>query len=408
MSIKINDKCTGCGQCLDDCPFDAIEVKDNQAIIWDNCNLCGACEDSCPVNAIIIEKKEKESKDLSDYKDVWVYGEQRNGKLADVVYELIGEGKKLAKKLNENLCVILPGKNVSQLAENLIDYGVDKVYLLDNKHLKTYNDQYYTEAVTDLIESYKPSIILLGATTIGRSLGPRIAARIKTGLTADCTGLDIDDETDNLLQTRPAFGGNIMAEIVCKNHRPQMATVRAGVMKPASQISDYNGEIIEHDINLEDITLKTKIIDIIEETKKSLDISGADIIVSGGRGVGSADNFEIIEKLADTLGGAVGASRAAVDSDWISKEHQVGQTGTTVSPKIYIACGISGAVQHIVGMESSDIIIAINKDPEAPIFNHATYGLVGDLFEIIPALIDQIEGKVNNKNEKKVSREKII
>jgi len=402
LSIKINDKCTGCGQCLDHCPFDAIEVKDNQAIIWDNCNLCGACEDSCPVNAIIIEKKDEESKDLSDYKDVWVYGEQRNGKLADVVYELIGEGKKLAKKLNENLCVILPGKNVSQLAENLIDYGVDKVYLLDNKHLKTYNDQYYTEAVTDLIKSYKPSIILLGATTIGRSLGPRIAARIKTGLTADCTGLDIDDETDNLLQTRPAFGGNIMAEIVCKNHRPQMATVRAGVMEPASQISNYNGEIIKYDINLEDITLKTKIIDIIEEAKESLDISDADLIVSGGRGVGSADNFEIIEKLADTLGGAVGASRAAVDSDWISKEHQVGQTGTTVSPKIYIACGISGAVQHIVGMESSDIIIAINKDPEAPIFNHATYGLVGDLFEIIPALIEEIEGKVN-KNPKKVS-----
>ncbi|MFW6238319.1 MAG: FAD-binding protein [Halanaerobiales bacterium] len=391
MSIRVSEKCSGCGKCLEVCPFESIEVEDNQAIIYDGCTLCGACADVCPMDAVIIERKERDTEDLSLYRDIWVYGELEDGEPAPFVYELIGEGKKLATKLDEELCVVLPGHKVKDNAGKLIEYGVDKVYLTENKELADYNDEYYTALLTELIESYKPSIVLFGATTIGRSLGPRVAARIETGLTADCTGLDIDEETGNLLQKRPAFGGNIMATIICRDNRPQMATVRPGVMEAAEKATDHEGKIIEHDFKVNSVKTKTRIIEAVEEIKDRVNIGEADIIVSGGRGVGSAENFEIIEQLADALGGAVGASRAAVDSGWISHDHQVGQTGTTVSPRMYIACGISGAVQHIVGMKNSDIIIAINKDPEAPIFNHATYGLVGDLFEIIPLLVEQLE-----------------
>ncbi len=390
MSIYIDEKCIGCKICIDKCPFNAIEIKGDKAIILDNCTICGSCESFCPVSAIIIEREEK-IQDFSDYQDVWVYGEQRDGELSSVVYELIGEGRKLADKLGEKLCVALPGRELYKQAEELINYGVDKVYLIEDDELGIYNDEYYTALMTELIEKYKPSIILLGATAIGRSLAPRVAARIKTGLTADCTGLDIDTESKILLQTRPAFGGNIMATIVCKNHRPQMATVRPGVMKAAEKKEDYNGEVIKHEFDITKVDLKTRVLKVVKELKESARINEASIIVSGGRGLGSAGNFKIIAELADVLGGAVGASRAAVDSGWIDHDHQVGQTGTTVSPRIYIACGISGAVQHLVGMKSSDIIIAINKDPEAPIFNYATYGLVGDLFEIVPLLVKKIK-----------------
>ncbi len=393
-NIWVNEKCTGCRLCIEKCPFNAIELKDNKAVILDNCTLCGTCESVCPVGAIKIEKKVKSNIDLSAYKDIWVFGEQRDGNLSPVIYELIGQSRKLADKLGENLCVVLTGYQLQEQAKELIKYGVDKIYLVDEEELVSYNDEYYTAVMTELIECYKPDIILLGATAIGRSLGPRVAARVKTGLTADCTGLDIAKEKKVLLQTRPAFGGNIMATIVCENHRPQMATVRPGVMKAANKKSAYNGEIIKHDFDTDKVKLKTHVKEIVEDIKDSININEAEVIVSGGRGVGSAKDFKIIKDLADLLDGAVGASRAAVDSGWISHDHQVGQTGTTVSPKIYIACGISGAVQHLVGMKSSDIIIAINKDKEAPIFNYATYGLVGDLHEIIPLLIEQIKDGV--------------
>ena len=390
-NIWVNEECTGCKLCIEKCPFNAIELKNNKAVILDNCTLCGTCENVCPVGAIKIEKKVKSNIDLSAYKDIWVFGEQRDGNLSPVIYELIGQGRKLADKLDENLCVALTGYQLKKQAEELIKYGVDKIYLVDEKELVSYNDEYYTAVMTELIECYKPAIILLGATAIGRSLGPRVAARVKTGLTADCTGLDIAQEKKILLQTRPAFGGNIMATIVCENHRPQMATVRPGVMKAANKKSAYNGEIIKYNFDTDKVKLKTHVKEIVEDIRASININEAEVIVSGGRGVGSDKDFEIIRELADLLDGAVGASRAAVDSGWISHDHQVGQTGTTVSPKIYIACGISGAVQHLVGMKSSDIIIAINKDRRAPIFNYATYGLVGDLHEIIPLLIKQIK-----------------
>lgn len=405
MSIFVNNKCTGCTLCMKQCPFDAIEMRDNQAYILENCTLCGSCEDICPVEAIKIERKERDL-DFSDYKDVWVFGEQREGKLSPVVYELIGEGRKLADKLGQSLCVALLGSELTEKASELKSFSVDKVYLVDEKELGTYNDEYYSAAMTDLIAIHKPSIILMGATAIGRSLGPRVAARIKTGLTADCTGLDIDEETLNLLQTRPAFGGNIMATIVCKNHRPQMATVRPGVMKAAAINPGYQGEVIEYNIDLSKLSPKAEVLEVVKEVGESAKINEAEIIVSGGRGIGSADNFKVIEDLAEALGGAVGASRAAVDNGWIAHEHQVGQTGTTVSPRIYIACGISGAVQHLVGMKSSDVIIAINKDPEAPIFKYATYGLVGDLFEIIPMIIKQLKDGIGLKEAASASEQK--
>ncbi|AZR72842.1 electron transfer flavoprotein subunit alpha [Anoxybacter fermentans] len=391
MSIYISDTCIGCEVCVKQCPFEAIEIRDGKAVILDKCTLCGSCESVCPVQAIEIKRIEKSTRDFTDYKDVWVFGEQRNGQLNQVVYELIGEGRKLANKLGENLCVALIGNKLTSKAKDLINYGVDKVYLVDEEGLAIYNDEAYTAVMTELINCYKPSIILLGATAIGRSLGPRVAARIKTGLTADCTGLDIDSESGILLQTRPAFGGNIMATIVCKNHRPQMATVRQGVMKPAKRKSGYNGQVIKHHFDYNKLNLRTRVLKVVEEITDMVKLEEADIIVSGGRGVGSAENFKLIRELAEVLGGAVGASRAAVDNGWIPYAHQVGQTGKTVSPKIYIACGISGAVQHLVGMRSSDVIIAINKDPNAPIFNVATYGLVGDLNQIIPAMIKEIK-----------------
>ncbi|MFP4662238.1 MAG: FAD-binding protein [Halanaerobiales bacterium] len=390
MSIFVSDSCTGCKLCIKHCPFDAIEMRDNKAYILESCTLCGACESVCPVDAISIEKKESDL-DFSDYRDVWVFGEQRDGEMSSVVLELIGEGRKLADKLEQDLSVVLIGNKMSEKAEELINYSVDNVYLVNEEGLEQYNDEYYTAIMTELIAEYKPSIILMGATAIGRSLGPRVAARVKTGLTADCTGLDIDVEERHLLQTRPAFGGNIMATIVCKNHRPQMATVRPGVMKAAAENPGYQGEVIEYSFDLDKVSLKSEVLEVVKEAREGININDAEIIVSGGRGLGSAENFKVIEELAETLGGAVGASRAAVDNGWIDHDHQVGQTGTTVGPRIYIACGISGAVQHLVGMKSSDVIIAINKDPEAPIFNYATYGLVGDLFEIVPMMIKQLK-----------------
>ena len=393
MPIIINkDRCTGCETCVSSCPFDAIEIKDEKAFINEYCNSCMACLEVCEEGAIKEVKESlapRPSPLVTDYKGVWIFAEQRNGKVASVSFELLGVGKKLADELGTELSAILLGAEESD-AKELIKWGADKVYLSSDPAFEKFNDDTYTEALSGLIKEHKPSIVLSGATPIGRSFIPRVAARLKTGLTADCTSLEIDKDTKNLLQIRPAFGGNIMATILCPDYRPQMATVRPRVMKKGKYDEGRAGEIIS--IETDNLTSRTKVIDSVKEVSEvTVNLHEADVIVSGGRGLGDAKGFKLLEELAGVLGGAVGASRAVVDEGWIPYSHQVGQTGKTVCPKVYIACGISGAVQHLVGMQSSDIIIAINKNPEAPIFNVATYGIVGDLYEIIPLLIKKIK-----------------
>ncbi|MCL5061690.1 MAG: FAD-binding protein [Nitrospirae bacterium] len=392
MRIVVNiEKCTGCGQCIDSCPFTAIVLKEGRAFINEYCQFCRACLSICPEGAIIemMEEGDIKETDLSSYKGVWVFAEQRDGNIASVAYELLGAGRRLADELKTELSAVLFGSTGEQ-AQELIKWGADKVYHCKDPIFEKFNDEPYSMLLTNLIKTYKPEIVLAGATPIGRSFIPRVAAKVKTGLTADCTALEIDKDSGNLLQVRPAFGGNIMATILCPNHRPQIATVRPRVMKRGEYSPDKNGEIIN--VPADGITCRTKVLDTVKEASECMvNLQEADVIVSGGRGLGDTKGFKMLEELAELLGGAVGASRAAVDEGWIPYSHQVGQTGKTVCPKVYIACGISGAVQHLVGMQSSDIIIAINKNPEAPIFNVATYGIVGDVNEVVPLLIKKLK-----------------
>lgn len=388
MGIKIVlDNCTGCEACLSSCPFGAIEIRDGKAFITDACNVCGACVDACELKA--IERTEDEPQatamDISAYKGVWVFAEQHKGEISSVTLELLGEGRKLADKRKTKLAAVLIGNGIRNKAQELIAHGADTVYVADNPALGAFNDDPYSEVVIALARVHKPEIILAGATAIGRSFIPKVACKLHTGLTADCTGLDIDPENGNLLQTRPAFGGNIMATIITPNHRPQVATVRHKVMKKAAEDTSRKGEVVDVKYTPQS-DVRTQVIKTVDDLTQKVNLAEADIIVSGGRGLGDPKNFALIEELAKTIGGAVGASRAAVDEGWIPYSHQVGQTGKTVCPKLYIACGISGAIQHLAGMQSSDVIIAINRDPHAPIFNVATYGIVGDLLEVVPLL----------------------
>ncbi len=386
MSLRIDSElCTACEACVEACPFGAIEVVDSLACVKDNCTLCGACEDACPAGAISIDKKEEEVQ--AGFSGVWVFAEQRKGRIAEVSFELLGEGRRLADKLGVSLGAVLFGSGLADKAWELIAYGADEVYLADDPALENFTDDLYGGLLTELVRENKPEIVLCGATSLGRSFFPKVASALNTGLTADCTGLDIRMEDRLLLQTRPAFGGNIMATIQCPAHRPQMATVRPKVMRKGPCDDNRTGEIIEVGLAGRSITARTKLLEIIEDLSEKINLAEADIIVAGGRGIGEARNFALLRELADLLGGALGATRGAVDNEWISYPHQIGQTGKTVSPKLYIACGISGAVQHLVGMQSSDVIVAINNDPKAPIFDVAHYALVGDLFEIVPAMI---------------------
>ncbi|SHF04032.1 electron transfer flavoprotein subunit alpha/FixB family protein [Clostridium fallax] len=327
---------------------------------------------------------------IADYKGVWVFAEQRDGALQKVSLELLGEGRKIADKLGVKLTALLLGYEIEDLATELGNHGADEVLVVDNKELAQYTTDGYTKVICDLVNEKKPEILFIGATFIGRDLGPRVAARLSTGLTADCTSLDIDEEGKFLLATRPAFGGNLMATIACTDHRPQMATVRPGVFsKLPYEDRKFDIENIKTNLTADDI--RTKIVEVVKENKEIEDISEANIIVSGGRGVGSKENFQLLKDLAQALGGTVAASRAAVENEWLDKDYQVGQTGKTVRPTIYIACGISGAIQHVAGMQDADMIIAINKDATAPIMKVADYGIVGDLNKVIPEMIAEVK-----------------
>lgn len=323
--------------------------------------------------------------------DVLIFAEQRHGVLQKVSLELLGAGRRLADDLGIRLGAVLCGYDVRDLADDLIRYGADVVFLADMKELENYCTLPYTAALTQIIKRYEPQIVIYPATHIGRDLAPRVAQRIETGLTADCTGLDIDPETKLLVQTRPAFGGNIMAQIVCPERRPQMSTVRPGIMKPLNPDPGRVGEIINVSVDFEPDDFLVKVLDIVKEARKTVNLEEAKVIVSGGRGVGGPEGFDALRELAELLDGEVGGSRVAVENGWIPQDHQVGQTGKTVRPDLYIACGISGSIQHRAGMMGSKVIVAVNKDPDAMIFKVADYGIVGDLHEILPLMIEAVK-----------------
>ncbi|MCJ0406614.1 electron transfer flavoprotein subunit alpha/FixB family protein [Clostridioides difficile] len=338
----------------------------------------------------MMRAKVNQGINLNDYNGVWVIGEQREGKINPVTIELIGEGRKLADQLGKELAVVIAGYEVEKEVEELLHYSVDKVYYINDPLLKDFTTDGYAISIANLIERKKPEVVLVGATSIGRDIAPRIAGKVGTGLTADCTKLEIDSTDNKLLQTRPAFGGNLMATIVCPKNRPQMSTVRPGVMTKAVRNESETGILEVVTPELTEKMIRTRLVEILPQEKKSVNLTDARIIVSGGRGLKRAEGFELIKELADKLGAEIGASRAAVDSGWIEHSHQVGQTGTTVRPELYIACGISGAIQHLTGMSDSKYIVAINKDAKAPIFSICDYGIVGDLYEILPEMIESL------------------
>ncbi len=392
MIEVLNEKCVGCGACLRACAYDAIRIENKLAVIdTDKCTLCGACVQACPFDAILIRKHSDVQINKAEYSGIWVFAEQKDGVIAPVSFELLGKGRELAEELGCELSAVIFGNDIEPLASELIAYGADQVIMVDDPALKHFRDESYAKAMTELANKYKPAIILAGATVTGRSFIPRVAIQLHTGLTADCTGLAIDETTGNLMQTRPAFGGNIMATILTANHRPQMATVRHKVMNPIPRDDSRSGIVVQETVNLELDEEQSTWLGFEKEKTNLINITEANVIVSGGRGVKDAKNFAMIEELAEALGGAVGASRAAVDAEWIPYSHQVGQTGKTVKPTIYLSIGISGAIQHLAGMSSADYIIAINKDPDAPIFKVADLGIVGDLFDIVPKLTKRIK-----------------
>lgn len=333
---------------------------------------------------------------IADYNGVWVFAEQREGQLQKVSLELLGEGRKIADKLGVKLTALLLGNDINSLVDTLAKHGADEVLVADDKNLQHYTTEAYTKVICDLVNERKPGILFIGATFIGRDLGPRVAARLETGLTADCTSLDVEVADGALLATRPAFGGNLMATIACPEHRPQMATVRPGVFaKVETDGTGCNVEKVE--VKLADSDVRTKVVETVKSVKDIIDISEAKIIVAGGRGMGSKENFALVEQLAKAFGGAVAGSRAAVEKGWIDNAYQVGQTGKTVKPSIYVACGISGAIQHVAGMQDSDMIIAINKDETAPIMQVADYAIVGDVAKVIPQMIEEL--KIENEEK---------
>lgn len=377
---------------MKNCPFEAITMDGKIASIGSSCTGCGQCVEVCPFDAIEKIEGKGNGVDITQYSGIWVFAEQRDGKLMPVVLELLGEARKLADGVGTEVSAVLCGENVEGLCADLFAYGADKVYLADAPELKNYTTDGYAKVIDEAIKMYKPEIVMYGATHIGRDLGPALAVKSGTGLTADCTQLELPAENRQFRMTRPAFGGNLMATIMCPHHRPQMSTVRPGVMKKLENPqTGKQGEIVKLNVSFAEGDIRTKVLEIVKTAKDAVSLTDAKVIVAGGMGVGSAEGFKLLEELAEKLGGIVAASRAAVDAGWIDKSRQVGQTGTTVKPQIYIACGISGAIQHIAGMQDSDYIIAINNNEAAPIFEVADYGMVGDLHKVIPELIAALD-----------------
>ena len=392
MGIQIDfNNCIGCADCVPSCPFGLIDIIDEKCHINEGCTLCGACQEACAYGAIFMEVTAETAVASDGYRGIWVFAEQWDGRLKSVGFELLAKGKQLADNLAAELCAVCFGHNVIEI-EQLIAYGADKVYLIDHPSLANQQEELYTGELVRLIQQHRPEIVLAGATSLGRAFIPRVAGILKTGLTADCTGLEIDTKERLLLQTRPTFGGNIMATIVCESKRPQMSTVRPRVFKKGIPDNKRKGQIIKVDFNGEVVNSRTELLNFVEDLTERVKLEDADIIVAGGRGLGKAENFQLLEELAQIMGAALGSSRSPVDDGWIPYSHQIGQTGKTVCPKLYIACGISGSVQHMAGMQTSETIVAINDDPHAPIFEIATYGIVGDLFKVVPMLVEKLKG----------------
>jgi electron transfer flavoprotein alpha subunit len=397
-AIQVKETCTGCGICVKACPFGAIVIVEGKAQIGDSCTLCTICTRICPQHAITIERPLVSTEQFREYRGVWVVAETAEGSLRSVSLELLGEGGRLAKTLGEELSAVLIGSEVTKLAKPLAAHGAEKIFLVEHELLKHYVTDIYTDILSSLIVRYKPSIVLIGATINGRDLAPRVAARLRIGLTADCTGLEIDGES-RLIQIRPAFGGNIMASIISQT-RPQMATVRPRVMKTPKPDESREPQIERVEVNLNPVATRAKVLERVKQLSKASEkIEEAHIIVSCGKGIGRQEDLKLAYALAEALGGAVGSSRPLVDCGWLPHHQQVGQSGKTVSPRLYIALGISGSIQHRIGMQSSEMIIAVNKDPEAPIFSIADLGIVGDIFQIVPKLTEQLRGLNKPSNQ---------
>jgi len=394
-------KCKGCKICVKACPYGAIKMDGKIAVVTDACTLCGACIEACKFDAISFDaSSDRIRMDITRFKGVAVFVEQHRRTIKGVSLELIGKARLLADEIGADVTAFVFGDDLGDIADELIAYGADTVVKAEHEELADYRTGAYAAAMVDIIREKQPEIVLFGATPVGRDLAPRIANRLRTGLTADCTGLDIDEDLRLLLQTRPAFGGNVMATIVCPDNRPQMSTVRPGVMKKLPKDTSRKGRIESFDVDFSPENIVSRLLDVAVESRKHVNLEEAKIIVSGGRGMKATDNFKILEDLAAELGAEVGASRAAVDSLWIDHDHQVGQTGKTVQPELYIACGISGAIQHLAGMGTAKYIVAINKDVNAPIHGIADVSIIGDLFKVVPKLTELIREEKSKRDVK--------